>query len=302
MTEPAILGALIVGAGPAGLSAAIYLGRFRRSFLVVHTGESRARYIPRSHNHPGFPDGIGGRELIERMETQARRYGARFEQSAAEILQPMQNGFVASLQNGKSIPAKNVLLACGVEDVLPPLSNAKEALRSGLLRVCPICDGYEVQGKSVGVVGNGAKGAREALFLRTYTDRITFIHVGGAPLDLTGEERARLDTAGIELIDAAARELALDPDGATAICFSGGETRHFDALYSALGVRPRCELAWQLGAATDSDGRLRVDEHQQTSVDGLFAAGDMVRGLNQISTAEGEAATAATAIHNRLRA
>jgi thioredoxin reductase (NADPH) len=95
-------------------------------------------------------------------------------------------------------------------------------------------------------------------------------------------------------------DLKLDPHGASAIGFSGGDSRHFELLYCALGTKPRSELATELGAKVTSEGCLTVTDHQETSVRGLFAAGDLVRGLNQISTAEGEAAIAATAIHNRL--
>lgn len=294
------LKALVIGAGPAGLAAAIYLGRFKRRFLVVDGGDSRASYIPLSRNHPGFPDGISGPDLLARMRQQAERFGAVFRQGTVTGLEVHENGFAARLADGEQLSAATVLLASGVKDVLPPLAGAEDAVRAGLLRVCPICDAFEVQEKNLAVIGEGAKGAREALFLTTYAERICLVHVG-AEEQLPAEDRARLKRAGIEVVDTAPRQLALDPEGASAICFSEGETRHFDVLYAALGTKPRSELAAQLGASTSSDGCLTVSDHQETSVRGLFAAGDLVRGLNQISTAEGEAAIAATAIHNRLR-
>jgi thioredoxin reductase (NADPH) len=295
------LDALIIGAGPAGLTAAIYLGRFKRRFLVVHGGDSRAQYIPLSRNHPGFPDGIAGPDLLQRMQLQAERFGAALRQEGVTELRRSDGVFAARLASGEELKAETVLVATGVEDVLPPLADAKEAIRAGLLRVCPICDGFEVQEKSVGVIGEGTKGAREALFLTTYTRQVSFVHVGPAPLELPEELRLELDRARVEVVDAAGRDLALDRTGACALCFSGNEVRRFDVLYSALGTRPRTYLAVALGAGAGADDRLVVDDHQQTTVAGLFAAGDMVRGLNQISTAEGEAAIAATAIHNLLR-
>jgi|KBSMisStaDraftv2_1062788.scaffolds.fasta_scaffold17134_4 thioredoxin reductase (NADPH) len=294
------LDALIIGAGPAGLAAAIYLGRFKRRFAVVHGGDTRASYIPLSRNHPGFPDGISGPDLLGRMQLQAERFGAVLRPGVVTNLRSQDGGFAARLADGGDFAAATVLLATGVKDVLPPLAGAEDAVRKGLLRVCPICDGFEAQGKNVGVIGEGLKGAREAHFLTIYSQRVCFIHVG-TKAQLPADERLRLEHAGIEVLDSAERDLALDPDGASAICFSEGEIRHFDVLYSALGTRPRSELATQVAASIDPDGRLTVTDHQETSVEGLFAAGDLVRGLNQISTAEGEAAIAATAIHNRLR-
>jgi thioredoxin reductase (NADPH) len=154
--------------------------------------------------------------------------------------------------------------------------------------------------QAVGVIGDDARGAREAQFLRTYTSDIALIHVG-RPEALPEEERTALEAAGIALIETPVERVVLDNARIHALCFGPGEPRRFDAIYSALGVTPRSELALRLGARLATDGRLKVDDHQQTSVPGLFAAGDLVRGLNQISTAQGEAAIAATAIHNRLR-
>jgi thioredoxin reductase (NADPH) len=233
------------------------------------------------------------------MQVQAERFGARLRQGKVEDLRLSDGVFAARLANGDALKAATVLLATGVKDILPPVAGAEDAIRAGLLRVCPICDGFEVQGKNVGVIGEGVKGAREALFLTTYTRSISFIDVGPRPLP--EEQRLQMDQAGIEIVDGTARDLALDPSGASAVCFSGNDVRHFDVLYSALGTRPRTDLAVGIGAEAGPDGCLVVNDHQETTVPQLFAVGDMVRGLNQISTAEGEAAIAATAIHNLLR-
>ena len=197
-----------------------------------------------------------------------------------------------------------MLLATGVVDRAPALPGVEAAVRDGLLRICPICDGYEVQGQAVAVIGDDARGAREALFLPTYTADLTLIHVG-PPRALARRERDSLARAGVAVIETAVESVVLDNRRIAALVFAGdaqaGGPRRFDAVYSALGVEPRTQLAAQAGARLGDDGRLVVDDHQQTTVPGLYAAGDMVRGLNQISTAEGEAAIAATAIHNRLR-
>lgn len=298
MTQP-IHDAAIVGAGPAGLTAAIYLGRFLRNFVLFDSGDSRASWIPRSHNHPGFPDGVNGIDLLRRMRAQAERYGAVVSKAKVTDLAVAEGGFWLRA-DGQDHFARTVLLATGVSDNEPPLPGVEGAIRRGLIRICPICDGYEVMDKTVGVIGDSELGAREALFLKTYTNRLSLIHVGPSKA-LGRETRAKLQAENIELIETAMDQVILDAKRITALCFGPGWPRRFDALYSALGIEPRTELAMQVGVRFGPDRRLKVDDHQQTSVPGLYAAGDMVRGLNQISTAEGEAAIAATAMHNRLR-
>ncbi len=290
---------LIIGAGPAGLTAAIYLARFRRRFLVIHDGTSRASWIPLSRNHPGFPDGIRGKVLLDRMRRQAVRYGATFLRGKVSDLQQRDGDFCATVGSVK-LHARTVLLATGVIDYGPNLPHVQEAVRNGGLRICPICDGYEVQDQPVGVIGNDGGGVREARFLKTYTDDICLLHIGPAN-DLSADDRAALAREGIRLMETSVHDIDFTDDGRQVVCHHRHGSQAFHALYSALGTRPRSELAEQLGAELSADGRMVVDAHQQTSVAGLYAAGDLVHGLNQISTAEGEGATAATAIHNLLR-
>lgn len=293
MTEPEVL---VVGAGPAGLTAATYLGRFRRDTLVVDGGEPRASWIPVSHNMPGFPAGISGADILKRMREQAREYGAVVTAGRVAELVEEGQGFVARI-DGRSVRARAVLLATGVVDRHPDLKGVERAVQRSLVRICPICDGYEATDKAVAVIGHSDKGAREAAFMRTYSDRVALIHIG-PPEALT--RQAALQRLGVEVILAPLDAVVLEKDRVTALTW-GGQTRAFDLVYSALGASPNAELARGLGARLSDDGRLEVDLHQATSVPGLYAAGDVVRGLNQIAVATAEAAVAATDIHNRLR-
>jgi thioredoxin reductase (NADPH) len=287
---------LVIGAGPAGLTAATYLARFRRRVLVADGGAPRACWIPVSHNMPGFPDGITGDAILKRMTEQAIEYGADIEAGRVEGLAREGDGFVAGL-NGREVRARAVLLASGVVDHHPDLPGVERAIERSLVRICPICDGYEAIDKAVAVIGGDDKGKREAAFLRTYSDRVTLIHTGSdEALGATDE----LERMGIELIRAPIDDVRLEGDRVTALGW-GGANRAFDLVYSALGTSPNVALADSLGARTCEDGRMFVDHHQQTSVPGFYAAGDVVRGLNQIAVASAEAAVAATAIHNALR-
>lgn len=293
MTAPEVV---IVGAGPAGLTAATYLGRFRRRVLVVDAGEPRACWIPLSHNMPGFPAGVSGPDILRRMREQALEYGAEIRPGRVERLMRDEDAFVA-VMDGQRIGARAVLLATGVVDHHPDLPGVERAVQRALVRICPICDGYEATDKAVAILGDSDKGAREAAFMRTYSDRVTLIHIGPADRLTQADEMARL---GVEVIAAPLEAVRLEQDRVTALGW-GGQSRAFDLVYSALGTSPNAELARDLGARLAADGRLEVDLHQATSLPGLWAAGDVVRGLNQIAVATAEAAVAATDIHNALR-
>lgn len=294
-SEPEVL---IVGAGPAGLTAATYLARFLRRVVVADGGAPRACWIPVSHNMPGFPAGITGEAILSRMREQATEYGAVIEPGRVESIRPEGDGFVARL-NGRDLRVRAVLLATGVVDHHPDLPGVERAIERALVRICPICDGYEARDKAVAIIGEDDKGVKEAAFLRTYSDRVALIHTA-APEALDAAARADLKRLNIDLIEAPIEDVTLEGDRVTAIGWRG-EKRAFDLVYSALGTSPNADLAEALNAQVGEDGRLVVGLRQTTSVPGLYAAGDVVRGLNQIAVATAEAAVAATAIHNRLR-
>ena len=286
---------LIIGGGPAGLTAAIYLARFHLSALVVHDGRSRASLIPLTRNHAGFPEGISGNGLVARMRDQALLYGAGYEERRIESLARRDGLWVA---NG-TIWARTVLLATGVVNRKPPMDETfhAEALARGLLRYCPVCDGFEVTDKRVGVIGTGKKGAGEAEFLRSFTADVTLIAPDG-PHDLDGERRANLQAAGIKLTDGPCLAYRAK-DGRMEITLPQGPLL-FDSVYPALGSDARTELAAMIGAGLSEECCLIADSHQRTNVEGVYAAGDVVLGLDQISQAMGQAGVAATTIRNDL--
>lgn len=290
---------LVVGGGPAGLIAATYLGRFRRRALVIDGGTSRARWIPVSHNMPGFPDGISGRRLLERLRQQADAYGATSVGGLVLSLTPIPGGFEAETDGGV-LRARRVILATGVLDRPPPVSALEAAIATGRVRLCPVCDGYETIGRSVAVLGPPERALKEALFVTAYTDRLTLLRLGEhRPLDDDLLDRAR--SAGIHAERTPV--LSLDPAGdGIAATLEDGRILAFDTLYPALGITPVSGLAEALGARTAPTGCIEVDAHQQTTIPGLYAAGDVVNELNQIAVAAGHAAIAATHVHNALAA
>lgn len=296
MDEP--LDCLIVGGGPAGLTAAIYLARFHLKILVVDDGKGRAASIPCTRNLAGFPGGISGKEVLERMREQAQLYGAKIKTGFVTRLDKSGDGFTATWGGG-SVEAKTVLLATGTRNRRPPMDEElhDEALGRGLIRYCPICDGYEVTDKKVGVIGSDHHGVAEALFIRGFTGDVTLI-APDKSLDLHPRDMEKLREAKVELVDGPAQAVAISEDCIVVETTEG--THAFDSLYPALGSDPHVLLAEEVEARLGEKGCITVDDHQRTSVPGLYAAGDVVIGLDQISHAMGEGGVAATTIRNDL--
>ncbi len=296
MDQP--LNCVVIGAGPAGLTAPIYLARFHLRILVVDAGNSRAATIPRTHNHAGFPGGIPGIELLERMKEQASHYGAAFETATVRRIEH-EGDLLRVRIDDRSWVAQSVLLATGVLNNRPniALDMHDPAVERGLLRYCPICDGYEVTDERIGVIGTGSKGSSEAKFLRSYSADVTLIAPDGQH-QLSAEQRSDLVAAGIVLADGPCEPLTLLDQSIAVVLPSGILT--FDTIYPALGSVINSELAVDLGAEADDQGCLVVDDHQRTTVAGLYAAGDVTKGLDQISRAMGEASVAATTMRNDL--
>jgi thioredoxin reductase (NADPH) len=288
---------LVICGGPAGLTAAIYLARFRRNVLVLDSGASRAALIPCSHNYPGFVAGISGPELLADLRAQAQDYGAVLEQNTVAKLEAHGSGFVARCE-ARTLAARKIILATGIVDEKPALPSLPEFIYRGEVRFCPICDGFEAMDKRIAVVGPLRKAIKKALFLRTYSKNVVLL-----PLDrdlrLGDEDRAALEAAAIPL--PTERLADLDTSAATIVAtMTSGRTIEIDVLYPAMGAQVRSELAVDLGARANEMGCLFIDDHARTNVPNLYAIGDVTLELDQISVAVGQATIAATHVHNSL--
>lgn len=283
MSPSNVFDAVIVGAGPAGLTAAIYLHRFQRNVLLVDAGSSRALKITRSHNCPGFPDGIPGAELIARLRQQLQRFGGDVLATEVQAALLDSDGLFKLTIAGESEPlsTRTLLLCTGVEDRLPEIPGVEELCAADKLRQCPICDGYEHRGQRIGVLGSSAHAAREGHFLQRFGADVEVIPLTNEP--------------GIPF----ATSISLDGEAIVVQMSDARASRH-DVLYAALGVTPRTALAAQLGASLDPVGNVLIDAHCRTSVPGFYAAGDVVNALDQIAVALGHGAIVATAVHNDL--
>ena len=294
-----IVDCLVVGAGPAGLTAGLYLRRFLRDVVIVDAGNSRAKRIPESNNYPGFPHGINGEALLARLREQLAHAQGSVLTGTVDALRTAADRFVAEVGT-QEIASRTVVLATGVCNLEPALEGIDAVRRDGLLRQCPVCDAYEFAGKRMVVIGGDRHCVREALFLRDFTDDITVL--GTAPdARISGEQRRDLERSGIASNDAYAVAVMECDDKGIALRLSDSTVHRFDVLYSAMGTQPQSELARQLGARLDEAGNVVVDAHCETNVSGFYAVGDIVSALDQLAVAAGHAAIAATAIHNRLR-
>ena len=289
---------VIIGGGPAGLTAALYLARFRRRILLVDADESRAALIPVSHNFPGFPDGVTGPGLLSRLREQLESYQIDTLAGTVVTVQHAVGGFVVITKH-HSLLARKIIIATGIADVGMSEPNWRAGIDAGSLRLCPVCDAYEVIDKPVALVARSEHAATHAMFLRDYTRRLTLYHVGEETALARGEMQT-LTAAGIDVIHAPAAEVVVEPDGRASVQ-DGDTVRIFESIYPMFGCHPRNELAKDLGAKCDADGELVTDLFQETTVAGVFAIGDVVSGLNQISVAVGQAAIAATHVHQALR-
>jgi thioredoxin reductase (NADPH) len=300
MSEADTLDCLIVGGGAAGLTAAVYLGRYRRRALVLDCGGSRLQWIPRTRNVPGFPDGIEGPELLHRMQEHAGKYGVPTTRTEVQRLRKLDDGcFLAESAQGEW-RARFVLLATGARDVEPEIDGLRDATRAGQVRYCPVCDGFETQGQRVAVLGRAGHGLREALFISGFGNEVTWLAMATQD-EVDQGELARLREAGVRLAESPPHRIECGVDDCgVRVELQNRQVLEFDTLYPALGLHHACDLATALGARSLANGQLEVDAHQQTTIDGLYAAGDVAMDLNQISVAAGHAAIASTAIHNRL--
>src|SRR5437868_9131499 len=246
------LDCLIVGAGPAGLTAAVYLARFRRRIAILDAGNSRASYIPRTRNYPGFPDGISGDELLGLLRQQAERYGAQITPGLVEHLRKESHVFVAD-GGDRAIATRTVLLATGLVDKEPEMTNLREAIDAGVIRLCPICDGHEVIDRKVAVYGPARSALAHALFMRTFTRDLTLlVPRGDEPLDAAG--RAQAWRAGVAYVADPVCEMALVEGPRARVRLDSGGEMDFETVYPSLGCRQRSDLAIEAGARVNEVG------------------------------------------------
>jgi thioredoxin reductase len=289
----------IVGGGPAGLAAGIWLARYLHSTVIVDSGDPRNWETRGVNGYLGLPH-ICPAELRERGRAECREYGvALVDQIVEHAWKRGDEDFELGLIDGATVRSRRLLLAIGIRDIWPEIPGL-ERVYGANAHVCPDCDGYETRGKKVAVIGNGRKAVGMALNLTTWT-RDIIICTNGEPVGFDRPEYCeKLDALEIPLITEPI--VCIQPSGSAIHCIrlANGLELDADKIFFTIGQYAADDLGTQVGCDRDEDGQIIVDEHYHTSVYNVFAAGDIIPGPQLAIAAAADGAMAALSIHKSL--
>jgi thioredoxin reductase len=288
----------IVGGGPAGLTAALWLARYLHSVVLIDSGDPR-NWETRGINGFLGSQGIRSPELRARGRADAEQYGAQLIDDEVCIVKNT-NGerFVLSLERGHTIESRRLLLAIGIKDVWPDIPGLSDCYGE-TAHVCPDCDGYETRGCKTVVIGSGRKAVGMALSLTTWTEQIVICTNGGAG-DMDAKHLEKLKTLNIPVLTEPVNRITSKDGVLRCISLDGGMQLDCDRLYFAIGQYPADDLGAQLKCKRDEFGLIEIDDHYHTSVMNVFAAGDIVGGPQLAIAAAADGAMASLAIHSSL--
>ncbi len=288
----------IIGGGPAGLSAGIWLGRFLHDVVVVDAGDPRNWRAREVHGFLGAAN-IRPAELRRRGQLACRQYGVTLMETHIDQARVLgKDSFEFVTDQGKKFLSRRVLLATGIRDNWPDIPDLKRCFGISV-HTCPNCDGYESRLTETAVIGAGHRAVSVARAMKTWTDHITIYTHGEEPIfsDVEVEALRRMEigveTSPISGIEEYHRHLR-------AIELASGRNRPCEHLFLAMGQHPRDRMVDQLGCQTDDHGFVSVDSHHHTSVWNVFAAGDITPGAQMALRAAAGGAEAALSIHHSL--
>lgn len=286
---------IIVGAGPAGLSAALWLGRCRRRVLVCDSGHPRNAASRHVHGYLGL-DGVEPGELRRRGRTEGAAYGAEFRDVEAIDARATDFGFEVVLADGNVERGHKILLATGMRDILPEIPGLR-ALYGTRVFHCPYCDAWEFRDAPIGVLGRGRRGLALARLMRTWSPDIVLFTNGTSGLGPA--EHAEFQHAGIRVEERPIASLN-DGRGLALVELDDGAQASCHAMFVCVDHVQRSDLAERLGCAPTRHGRIPTHKLQATRVPGVYVAGDAARDVQFAIVAAAEGARAAYAIHRAL--
>ena len=288
----------VVGGGPAGLSAALWLARYLHKVVVIDSGDPR-NWETRGINGYLGHQGIRSPELRRIGRIEVEKYGAQFVSGIVDTA-TNETGelFAMCLRDGKTIEARRILLAIGIRDVWPDIPGLDQCYGE-TAHVCPDCDGYETRDKKTVVIGSGRKAVGMALALTTWTKQIV-ICTNGEPPDMNQELLNILKPLNIPVLDSPITCVISQQKEIRAVELEGGMSLDCERLFFAIGQYPSDDLGSQLGCKRDEIGRLVIDQRNHTSIRNVFAAGDVAGGPQLAIAAAASGAIAAVAIHASL--
>lgn len=277
---------VIIGQGPAGISAALYAVRGGADVTVIANGAGALARAGLIQNYYGFEDGISGRELIEAGVRQAEKLGVRMVRGELFGIEYGEEGFAVKTSAG-TLDAGAAVIACGTQRNTPPIAGI-DAFDGRGVSYCAVCDAFFFRGKKVGVVGSGAYAASEYEVLKGVIQDVTVLTDGEAP-----QFSLPCDTRKIARLEG--------DDALERVVFADGSAEAFDGLFIACGTAGAFELSRKLGLET-ANGKIVTDERRATNVPGIFAAGDCTAGMQQIAKAVCDGMIAGTEALKYLKA
>jgi thioredoxin reductase (NADPH) len=283
---------LIIGAGPAGLSAAIYLARARRSVLVLDTGRGRANGPQVNDNYLGFPRGIKASRLRDLGQRQAERFGARVIRATVDTAACIADGRFELTGNGQTWRGRSLVIATGVTDIWPSFPGMERYVGRSLFW-CIVCDGFRTVDTRIVLIGASDDAATTACQFLTFTKQVTFIATGvGDEVKISADHLTLMQRNGIEVV-AGSIDQVEGVRGQIRRVHAGGRVLEASLIFSLLGQVPNSGLAASMGVLLDAQGYLRIDHEQRTNVPHVYAAGDVTGPYApQIAAAVHEGATA----------
>lgn len=288
---------VVVGGGPAGLTAALYATRLGHETAVFDRGGGRAAMMQDTHNVIAIPEEVSGNELLSRAIEQLEEYGTEYHQSFVTGIERSSGKFRIETADGEAI-TERVVLATGFNDTRPdpPLPRTGRGLH-----YCLHCDAYMFVDEPVYVMGHGESAANVAMVMLNFTSEVDLLLRGDEPT-WSEETDRQLRAHPIGIIESELSGVNNADDGwLDSLEFEDGSLREYTGGFAMYGSEFNNGLAAELGADLNDDGTVVVDDHGRTSIEGLYAVGDLVPGHNQIPVAMGQGAKAGIAIHKELR-
>ena len=288
----------IVGGGPAGLCAALWLGRYLHSVVLIDSGDPR-NWETRGINGFLGSQGIRSPDLRAQGRADAKKFGVDLvDDEVCKVSNTNAERFVLGLNKGRTIESRRLLLCIGIRDVWPDIPGLSDCYGE-TAHVCPDCDGYETRGRKTVVVGSGRKAVGMALSLTTWTDKIV-ICTHGEPANMQAAHLEKLKAVNIPVLEAKVNNISSRDGEIRSLNLDGGMCLDCDRLYIAIGQYPADDLGAQLKCKRDEFSLIEIDEHYHTSVKNVFAAGDIVGGPQLAIAAAADGAIAALSIHASL--
>ncbi|MBW3571963.1 MAG: NAD(P)/FAD-dependent oxidoreductase [Gemmatimonadetes bacterium] len=297
MTYGGTYDAIVIGGGPAGLSGALWLARYRRKVRVFDAEDPRNAATWAVHGYPGLQD-ISPRDLRSTLKLQAVDAGAEYEPGVVDSVEGAEDDFRVTLEDGRVFGARRLLIATGLKDIVPELPGLEQFYGTSIWH-CPDCDGPSVVDRKVGIIGWGRQIAAYCMYMLTWTDQLTVL-THGHPPDLEQNARDALARWNIPVRQDVIERLEGEGDQVQRVVFHDGSTEDFDAMFFHIASGPGSTLAADLGCQADEEGILEIGKEYETTVPGVYAAGDIVPGSRLAIRAASEGARAAIGIHKSL--